>query len=117
MRTKTHRYSANVPAATFTNGTDVIGLTGDFDGGFVQANVHVFAVPGASQYISGQFKVDGVAQGPVAYAYQSASSASLVHAVTLRVPQGRHRISVLFGTPSAPIASSAADMSVAELNA
>jgi hypothetical protein len=41
----------------------------------------------------------------------------LVHAVTVRVPQGRHRVSVLFLTNATPIASSMADLSVAELNA
>jgi hypothetical protein len=117
MRTKAHRYSASVPASTFTTGTDVIGLTGDFDGGFVQASTVVFAVPGAGNWINAQFKLDGVLQGPTMYAYQSGGNVAISHTVTLRVPQGRHRIAVQFGTGGAPLPSSTADLSVAELNA
>jgi hypothetical protein len=117
MRTKAHRYSAAVPASTFTSGTDVIGVTGDFDGGSVQANVQLIGAPAVGNYFIAQFKVDGVTQGPQASAYASGASLSLVHAATLRVPQGRHRISVLFQTSAAPIASCTAELSVAELNA
>jgi hypothetical protein len=117
MRSKAHRYSATVFAATFTTNTDVIGVTGDFDGGFVQANAVVTATGSAGIYVVAQFKVDGVAQGPQAALYWTAGNIVVIHAVTLRVPQGRHRISVLFTTNASPIASSSADMSVAELNA
>jgi hypothetical protein len=117
VRTKAHRYSANVPAATFTNGTDVIGVTGDFEGGFVQATTQMSASPGAGQWISAQFRIDGVLQGPATGVWQTGTWLNLVHVVMLRVPPGRHRISVAFGSAVAPIANCAADLSVAELNA
>jgi hypothetical protein len=117
VRTKAHRYSATVPASTFTSNTDVIGVTGDFDGGFIQANVTVTAAGSAGIYITAQFKVDGVVQGPQAAMVWVTGNIVLVHAVTVRVPQGRHRVSVLFLTNATPIASSMADLSVAELNA
>jgi hypothetical protein len=117
MRTKAHRYSATVAAATFTNGTDCISLTGDFDGGYVLATVKVSALPGAGQSITAQFRVDGVDQVPNLGVFQSGSYVNLIHVATLRVPQGRHRIAVLFGSSVAPIAGCAADLSVAELNA
>jgi multisubunit Na+/H+ antiporter MnhB subunit len=116
MRTKAHRYSATVPAATFTDGTDCIGITGDFDGGLVLATV-VVAVNAGANWVGVRFKVDGVPQGPTQGNYQYGGSMCAIHAWTLRVPQGRHRISVYFGTTSPPIPSGAADLSVAELNA
>jgi hypothetical protein len=119
MRTKAHRYGASVPSATFTNGTEIIGVTGDFEGGFVQANAYVFGVPGVGGYVGARFLVDGVTQGPLTSVYQSAAggTAVVVHAMSLRIPQGRHRVSVLFNTNAAPLASSSAELSVAELNA
>jgi hypothetical protein len=117
MRTKAHRYSASVPSATFTTGTDVIGVTGDFEGGFVLATVKLSALIGAGQFITAQFAVDGVAQGPNVGFYQSGGFVNAVHVLPIRVPQGRHRISVLYTSSAGPAASSAADLNVAELNA
>jgi hypothetical protein len=120
MRTKAHRYSASVASATFTAGTPVIGVTGDFDGGFVQANVMVggLNLGAAGQWMTVQFLVDGVGQAPTTAIYQQATgTATVVAAATLRVPQGRHRISVLWNSSAAPVASATAELSVAELNA
>jgi hypothetical protein len=117
MRTKAHRYSATVPAATFTSGTEVVGVTGDFDGGSVQANTVISTNLGVGQWMTAQFRIDGVSQGPNASIYQSGATASVVHAMILRVPQGRHRVSVYFVSSVAPVSSCSADLSVAELNA
>lgn len=116
MRAKAHQYSTHVQG-TFTNGTDVIGITGDFDGGFVLACVALYANVGSGGYESAAFKVDGVVQGQGAALGQVSVVNTLTYTALLRVPQGRHRISVAFGTAAAPVASATADLSVAELPA
>lgn len=117
MRSKAHRYGAYIGAATFTHNTDVVGVTGDFEGGFVQASTFMNGVLAVGQYMGASFKVDGVVQGPQMAIYQSGSSVSVAYTTTLRVPQGRHRVSVLFQTNATPVANCAVDLSVAELNA
>lgn len=116
MRTKAHRYGMSA-SGTFTNGTDVVGVTGDFEGGFIQANAFVYGIPGAGQQMSAAFKIDGVTQGFGLAMTQSGSSLGFVHTTTLRIPQGRHRVSVYFTSSVAPLASCTADLNVAELNA
>jgi hypothetical protein len=116
MRTKAHRYGA-VVTGTFTNLTDVVGVTGDFEGGMVLASAIVAATPGVGQYITVAFAVDGAVQSQAMGGWQSGGSLQVAFTWLLRVPQGRHRISVRFGTSVAPIASSTAELSVAELNA
>jgi hypothetical protein len=120
VRSKAHQYRAAITTgSTFASGTDCIGVTGDFDGGYVQANVSVTSVVGAGQWITLQFTLDGVAVSPAGPgAYQSGASVSLVLAEILRVPSGRHRIGARFSAGAAPSAASCtAQLSVAELPA
>lgn len=117
MRAKAHAYKAKVGPATFTSSTECIGLTGDFEGGLVLASVVVLANPGVGGWVSLNYAVDGVTQGLNPGAYQSGGSLQVAYTYLLRVPQGRHRINVYFGTSGTPIPSCQAELSVTELNA
>lgn len=118
MRSRAHRYKTSTSGTTFSSGAEAIGVTGDFEGGFVQANAQASCNVGVGQWMTMGFIVDGVQQGNGGAFYQSAASASLSISDSLRISQGRHRIGlkVSFSTPPAA-GSNNAELSVTETGA
>lgn len=118
MRTKARRYQATLNSFTQPNGSDAIGITGDFEGGFVTATASLSTNVGAGGYVSAIFRVDGIPQGNSPAVWQNGANLSVVITEILRVPPGRHRISLQAGTGvSFPAGGTNAQMSVAELAA
>lgn len=97
MRVKPKRWSAFRSAFTYSANMDLVGITGDFTGGFVQVNAVAQEVnPTAGNWAALQILVDGVLQGALRIIWQATGQSnvqvSLSH--TVLVPQGRHRVSV-----------------------
>lgn len=107
MRTPRKNWSALRGAFVFSaNNMEVLGISADFSGGFVIASgVVSAAAPGAGGWVGLLFQVDGVNMGQTSlgnYQATGASNIGVEQAVRLRVPQGRHRVSLLMTSGSAP---------------
>ena len=104
MRTKSSRWASSRGAFTFTPSMELVGITADFAGGFVRVDAIAQEVnPTATNWAALQVMVDGVSQGPARIVWQGTGQGnvqvSLNHSV--RVPPGRHRVSVLLTSSNA----------------
>jgi hypothetical protein len=90
------------------SGSEIVGVTGDFEGGWVQVNVSAMMTIGAGQWFTLNLQVDGANVTPANYPgwYQSGGNVSGTLTATVRVPNGRHRIGARIAAGAAPVAGS-----------
>ena len=118
MRSKAaHVYKARSASnTTFASNTECVGVTGDFEGGFIQVHSYVACSIAQGAWFTATFYVDGVAMTMSQGVYQYGANFSYTMSDILRVPSGRHRIGIQFAASNPPAAGSCnASISVAEI--
>lgn len=115
MKQRPRILRAKTPTRTFTNAEEILTINEEFSGAPVVASVFIAAIPGLGGWITAYFTVDGVLQGQNPGIYQSGGSLQFMHSWILAVPPGMHKVTVVFGTSAAPIASCIAELVLTEL--
>ena len=98
MRSKYRRYQVTVASITLNqpNGSDQVGITADFEGGFVLAASFTYQLMLVlEEWATIHVKVDGIAQGAVQQLANMDRILQVPNSEIVRVPQGRHRISLV----------------------
>lgn len=95
MRSKYRRYQVTAASITLNAGSDQVGITADFEGGFVLVVASLSTNVGVGQWATTQVKVDGMVQGAGGAAWQPGQNLQVPTSEIVRVPQGRHRISLV----------------------
>lgn len=118
MRTKTKRYNKDVASATFGLGVEALGVSGQFEGGFVLVVGHIEFNTAVGQWSAAYLTLDGVNVSPGMGGWQSGGNFAIDLLKTVRISHGVHHLGILFNAGVAPVAASCTGfIDVVELNA